>query len=150
MLGLVAGCGFVPVYGSDGPSQVLRNQVNVLGPETVEGYRMRTRIEDRLGIAPASAPYVLTVGLTIQETGVAVTPDGAITRFTLPGVGTYALTATGSDDVIVSGSVESFTGYSATGTTMATQTAREDARDRLAVILADLIVTRLIAGANGL
>ena len=147
---LLSACGFVPVYGSDGTAAGLRGGVAVEGPETVEGYRLRTRIEDRLGSAPSSAAYVLTVGLSLRETGVAVTPEGAITRFTIPGAGSYALRAAGSDEVLLSGTVESFTGYSTTGSTVATQAAREDARARLAVILADLIVTRLIAAAPGL
>lgn len=147
---LLSACGFVPAYGSDGPAAGLPGRVAVEGPETVEGYRLQARIEDRLGSTPSSADYVLTVGLSLRESGVAVTPEGAITRFTIPGVGSYALRAAGSDEILLSGTVESFTGYSTTGSTVATQAAREDARARLAVILADLIVTRLIAGTSGL
>lgn len=147
---LLSACGFVPVYGSDGTAAALAGGVVVEGPDTVEGYRLRTRIEDRLGLASSSAAYVLTVGLNLRESGVAVTPEGAITRFTISGVGDYALRATGSDEILLSGTVESFTGYSTTGSTVATQAASDDARARLAVILADLIVTRLIAATPGL
>ena len=56
--------------------------------------------------------------------------------------------ATGPDGAVVTqGNVGGFTGYSATGSTVATTAARTDAQDRLMVILADQIVTRLIAAA---
>ena len=48
---------------------------------------------------------------------------------------------------VTSGTVDSFTGYSATGSTVATRAARADAEERLTTILADQIVTRLIAAA---
>ncbi|HCQ58330.1 MAG TPA: hypothetical protein DIU10_10575, partial [Sulfitobacter sp.] len=47
--------------------------------------------------------------------------------------------------IVTSGKVESFTGYSATGTTVATRAAELDAQERLMVILADLVVSRLYA-----
>ena len=48
------------------------------------------------------------------------------------------------------GRVESFTSYSATGSTVATLAADTDAATRLRQILADQIATRLIAAAPGL
>ena len=44
-----------------------------------------------------------------------------------------------------SGTVENFTGYSATGTTVATLAAEHDAQTRLMTMLADQIVTQLYA-----
>jgi LPS-assembly lipoprotein len=41
--------------------------------------------------------------------------------------------------------VDNFTGYSATGTTVATQASKQDAEKRLMVILAEQIITRLYA-----
>ena len=46
---------------------------------------------------------------------------------------------------ITSGSVSGFTGYSTTGTTVATEAAEADAEERLAVLLADQIMARLMA-----
>ena len=43
------------------------------------------------------------------------------------------------------GKVQSFTSYATTGTTVATMTAETDAYKRLMVILADQVVTRLMA-----
>jgi LPS-assembly lipoprotein len=44
--------------------------------------------------------------------------------------------------------VNSFTGYSATGTTVSAQAARQDAEKRLMVILGDLLIDKLIATAD--
>ena len=49
---------------------------------------------------------------------------------------------------ITSGTVEAFTSYAATGSTVATQAAEDDARARLAVLLADMIVTRMLAATS--
>ncbi|MBL3565900.1 hypothetical protein JMM59_12930, partial [Rhodovulum sulfidophilum] len=53
-----------------------------------------------------------------------------------------------SGSVVQSGEVDSFTAYSATGSTVATRTAERDAYRRLMVILADEMVTRLLAGSG--
>ena len=46
---------------------------------------------------------------------------------------------------VTTGSVDSFTAFSATGTPVATQAAERDAEVRLITILADQLVTRLVA-----
>ena len=63
---------------------------------------------------------------------------------------TYALRDLTSDEVLTTGTVNSFTGYSTTGSTVATLAAQRSAHERLAVILADQIVTRLIAHSPNL
>ncbi len=139
----VSACGFAPVYAPGNAASALRGATAFEAPDTVAGFRLRARLEDRLG--RSSAPqYNLRVDLDIGEDSVAITPEGDITRVTLPGAARYALT--NSDGILrTSGQVNSFTSYSTTGTTVATGAAANDARDRLAIILADLIVTRLTA-----
>ena len=61
----------------------------------------------------------------------------------------WALTEPGAAEPLASGVVETFTAYSAFGTTVATQEAQADARDRLAIALADLIVTDIILATEG-
>jgi LPS-assembly lipoprotein len=143
LLGLVAltGCGFTPVYAPDSTASALRDSVQITAPATVEGYALLQALRDRLGNG-AAPNYALTVTLDITEVAAATTPAGNTTRYTLPGKATYNLT-TLEGTPLVSGAVDSFTSYSATGTTVATSTAQADARARLAQILADQIVTRL-------
>lgn len=141
---VLSGCGFSPAFGTDGPGTALFDRTVISVPQTVAGYRLAERLTERLGTAPDVPVYDLMVFLGIDEAGVAVTPAGAITRFTLTGRSDFTLRVVGTDDILLSGDVEAFTGYSATDSTVATQTARDDATERLTRILADLIVTRLL------
>jgi len=139
----LGGCGFTPIYGSGGTASALQGAITYQTPSTVAGFRLRSRFEDRLG-APNFPRFTLAVTLDIDIDSVALSEEGDITRFTLPGTANYALRDQ-SGTAVAQGTVNSFTSYSATGTTVATQAAAEDAEARLAVILADLIITRLLA-----
>jgi len=139
----LAGCGFTPVYGPGGSASALAGALSVTVPATAEGTALGLRIEQRLGPA-TSGRYLLNVELTLSERDIATAADQTITRFNVDGAARWTLTDRTADSVVASGTERSFTGYSATGTTVATQAARRDARDRLAVILADLILARII------
>lgn len=143
LLGLLAlaGCGFTPVYAPGSTASTLRDRVQITAPATTEGYVMLQALRDRLGDATTPA-YDLTVTISITEVAAATTPAGSTTRYTLPGTASYTLTQ--MDGIpLVNGEVDSFTSYSATGSTVATSAAQADARARLAQLLADQIVTRL-------
>jgi len=139
----LAGCGFTPVYGPDGSGRSLRGRIAYRAPNTPEGFRLRTRLEERLGRVERG-DYLLTVDLNFNEEAVVVSSSQDINRFNLPGTATWTLTEPGSDAPLATGSARTFTAYSASGTTVATQEAQDDARDRLAIALADQIVTDLI------
>ena len=145
LLGLLSlgACGFAPVHGTGSGADALQNQVSLTTPDTVIGFRTRARLEDRLGFATAPA-YRLTVTLNVTQDNVAITEEGDITRITLPGQATFTL-STLSGATVSTGTASSFTSYSTTGTTVATRAAANDARDRLAIILADQIVAQLAA-----
>lgn len=139
-LGGLAGCGFVPAYGPGSGAAELRNTTIYRAPASLEGFTLRGRLEERLGV-PDAAAYLLDVDLAIDPAPVAVNTEREITRFTLSGTADWTLTETGSGASLGSGRVGTFTGYSTTGTTVATLAAEEDARRRLAVLLADLVVS---------
>ena len=140
----LAGCGFAPVYGTNGSTRTLRGRIAYRAPNTPEGFRLRTRLEDRLGRVE-QGDYLLTVNIDIEEDVVVISTEQDINRFNLLGKAAWVLTEAGSDTPLAQGVAETFTAYSAFGTTVATQEARDDARDRLAIALADLIVTDIIA-----
>ncbi|NCO86692.1 MAG: hypothetical protein GW886_08695 [Rhodobacterales bacterium] len=144
----LAGCGFAPVYGPDSAALALRDSVAVDAPQTVDGYRLRRALEDRLGRAAPPA-FRLSLSYDVTESATAITPGGTASRSTLAGVVRYALRAEGGEAVLVQGQVDSFASYATTGTTVATRAAAEDARARLAMGLADLLVTRLTLSAPG-
>lgn len=140
----LAGCGFTPVYGTHGAGASLLGRIAYRAPNTPEGFRLRARLEDRLGRVE-QGDYLLSVQLDIDEVVVVISSAQDINRFNLPGTATWTLTEDGSDHPLASGVAETFTAYSAFGTTVATREAQDDARDRLAIALADMIVTDLIA-----
>ena len=138
----LAACGFAPAYAPGGSGDRLRGRVTLAAPETPDGFRLLAQLEDRLGPSD-SGPLVLTAEVEVDTISAAITPDGAITRYDLRGRAPWRLS--GSDGTVLGEGVASgFTGYSATGTAVATRAAEEDARDRLMVLLADEIVARLL------
>ena len=137
-------CGFQPVYGPGGTGARLQNRVLVDEPDERNGYLLTRSLEERLGRA-APAEYGLTLAISTQQDGLAIDPAGNTRRFNLLGKVDYSLRNLSNGDVVASGSVDNFTGYSATGSTVATLAAEQDAQERLMNILADQIVTRLFA-----
>ncbi len=143
-LAAVAACGFTPVYGPQGGAGALQNRVAVQAPDSRAAYLLTQRLEQRLGRATAPT-YLLDTGLTITQERMAVTTNNITTRFNLVGRLVYRLRDAGTGAVLNEGRVDSFTGYSATGSTVATRAAERDAQERLMTILADQLVTRLLA-----
>ncbi|MEX0337817.1 MAG: LPS assembly lipoprotein LptE [Arenibacterium sp.] len=140
-------CGFTPVYGPDGQARALWNQVEIEERVTEEGYLLVRNLEERLG-RTSSGDFTLATEIRVSEQGQGVTEEGNITRFSIVGRVDYEMRANESGDVVARGNVENFTGYSATGTTVETLAAQSDARERLMQIMADQIVTRLLAGVD--
>ncbi|MFN3664138.1 LPS assembly lipoprotein LptE [Yoonia sp.] len=142
LLGLLAlgGCGFAPVYGE---SNALRGRIAFETSDSVAGFRLRERLEQRLG-ATEVAQYTLRAEITDRRRSLAITTSGDNTRFNVVGNVAWVLTHAATGAVVAEGSHETFTSYSATGSTTATQAAETDATARLSVALADMIVSRLL------
>lgn len=144
VLGLAA-CGFTPVYGPGGAGTKLRGRVRARDPKTPEDFAFNTRLAERLGPEDA-ATYGLDYTLVLAATPQGVTADGDVTtRFALNGSASWGLRDLASGRVLAQGQVSAFSSYTATGTTVATVSAEADARARLAGMLADQVVTRLLA-----
>jgi LPS-assembly lipoprotein len=147
VLPLVAACGFTPVYGPNGAGNALQNNLLVDEPDTRQGYFLTRQIEDRLGRA-ANPAYGLAVKLTTSEEALGIDGDGDIARYNILGTADYVLRDLGTGAIVSSGKVNAFTGYSTTGTTVASLSAQRDATQRLMTQLADQIVTRLYASPD--
>jgi LPS-assembly lipoprotein len=141
-----AGCGFVPAYGPQGGAGRLQGATAVAAPDTPFGFRLRSQLESRLGPA-RDARYLLSVTAEVTGADAAVSATGAVGRRNLVGRATYRLTDGPDGPVIAEGLVEDFTGHAATGGILATRAAAEDAEARLAILLADAILSRLAAAA---
>ncbi len=145
----LAGCGFTPAYGPNGSARALQGAVLVQSPDSEDSYLMTRQLEDRLGRA-AAPRFGLTYSLDFVEERMAISSTNITTRFNVAGKATYALTDLATEEVLTTGTVNSFTGYSTTGSTVATLAAERDARERLAVILADQLTARLVAFSSSL
>ncbi|MBL9062503.1 MAG: hypothetical protein JNL31_08145 [Tabrizicola sp.] len=145
----LAACGFTPAYGPGGGASKLTGTVWVQDPTDKNAFDLVERLEERLG-RPEAIRYDLSYTITTEAVGVGITTDNKITRYNLKGVVDYALTERETGAQVTGGRVQSFTAYSATGSTVAGLAAEEDAAYRLMRILADQIVARLIAAAASL
>lgn len=137
---LLAGCGFAPAYGPGGSAAALRGMVAVSGGTEVFDYRLRSAIESRIG---QGTGYDLVFAARVEEIQAAVTPDGTITRYNVTGIADWTLRDADGVEV-AAGRASGFTSYLTTGSTVSTEAAQRDAQDRLAVVLADQIVARLM------
>lgn len=141
-----AGCGFAPSFGPEGAADGLRGNVLVDDPKDRDAFLVTRRIEDRLGRA-AGPRYGLALTLTIVQESMALDATNVTARLNLVGKARWVLRDLATGAVLAQDQASSFTGYSFTGTTVATLAAARDARERLAVILADQIVAQLLAVA---
>jgi LPS-assembly lipoprotein len=143
-LAAIAGCGFSPAYAPGGAGVALQNSIEATAPTDKLAFDLVERLEERLG--PAQAPrFALNYTIRTARDGVAITPDNATTRFNLTGSVDWALSDKATGTRLTGGRVDNFTSYSATGSTVAGLSAEEDAQLRLMRILADQIVSWLLA-----
>ena len=138
----LAGCGFVPVNGVSSKSQMMRNTVLVQAPTNRVEFELVRNLEVQLGQA-TSKLYDLRYKLNVDEDIIIVSAAQEINRFSLVGVLEYSL-VDNDGMVLLSRTAKSFTGYSATGTTVATQRSKRDAYDRLMMILAKQVSNFLL------
>ena len=139
----LAGCGFEPVNGVSSKSQMLRNTVLVQAPTNRVEFELVRNLEVQLGQA-TSKFYDLRYKLNVDEDIIIVSAAQEINRFSLVGVLEYSLVDSGGV-VLLSNTAKSFTGYSATGSTVATQRSKRDAYDRLMMILAKQVSNFLLS-----
>jgi len=143
-LGLTGACGYDPVYGTGGTAEGLRGQVRADDPGSELDFALVERLEERLG-RPGGARFRLSYGTaTYREQPITY---GA-TRYNVIGTVSFQLRDETSGAVVQSGTLRRFTSYSTTVSTVSTLSAQRDAERRVMVILADEIVTRLLATAN--
>lgn len=143
----LSGCGFTPAYGPGGAASGVQGTIRAGDPTDKNAFDLVERLEERLG-RPANAAFDLAYTITTTPVGVGITPDNAITRYNLTGSIDWTLTSRATSARVAGGRVENFTSYFATGSTVAGLAAEEDASLRLMRMLADQIVTRLIATAG--
>lgn len=141
-------CGFTPVHGPGGAAPALRGALEIAAPDNRDAYELVKRLDTRLA-TQSGARYLLSYDITVRKQGLGVTPEQVIRRVQLRGAAIYTITDQTTGDVVDTGSVSTFTSYSAEGSTVTSSAVEDDARRRLMSGLADQITTRILATAPG-
>ncbi|WP_299948362.1 LPS assembly lipoprotein LptE [uncultured Ruegeria sp.] len=142
----LAACGFEPVYAPGGSGAALNGTVEVSAPNTVESFLLVQNLERQLGRSVTSGnAYQLDVGVSTVTRRASITTANETNRYTIDGNATYALKSNATGQILASGNVADFVGYSAAGSTVSTLADERDAIERLMVILSDQIMNRLYA-----
>jgi LPS-assembly lipoprotein len=142
----LAACGFEPVYAPGGSGAALNGQVVVSAPNSVDSYLLVQNLEQRLGRSASSGnAYNLDVGVSTVVTAAAITQANETNRLNIQGTASYTLSSNDTGQILASGSVNNFVGYSAAGSTVSTLADERDAKERLMVILSDQILAELYA-----
>ena len=138
---LLAGCGYAPVHGTGSKTKKLYNSVFVQAPKDRVEFELVRNLEKQFR-KNSSREYDLNYKLSIEEEKVVVSASQTLERYSLFGSLKYTLTDK-EGDVLLTNTAKSFTSYSATGTSLATERAKRDAQDRLMVILAEQVLNRI-------
>lgn len=141
-----AACGFQPVYAPGGSGSALFGKVAVSAPNSVDSYLLVQNLEQQLGRSAGSATdYNLDVQVSTVTRGAAITTTNETNRYSIDGQAQYALRSNDTGQIVASGTVDDFVGYSAAGSTVSTLADERAAKERLMVILSGQIVNRLYA-----
>lgn len=143
---VLAACGFQPVYAPGGSGSALFGKVAVSAPNSTDSFLLVQNLEQELGRSAGSTNvYSLNVSVSTLTQAAAITTENETNRFSIDGRATYTLRSNESGQVLASGTVTDFVGYSAAGSTVSTLADERDAKERLMVILSGQIVNRLYA-----
>ncbi|MEO0989908.1 MAG: hypothetical protein AAFX00_03045 [Pseudomonadota bacterium] len=143
--GLLAGaCGFSPALEPGGALRLLDRSVVVAEPRNTNEFLLSGAFQSRFG-PPDTPKYRMQYQLRLSFSGAGITPDNETTRGEITGVLTYTLLDLPTGLELRTETVRTLTGYGRSGTTAASEFAREDAIERTIEILADLAISDLIA-----
>lgn len=145
----LAACGFEPVYGPGGGGTALRGAIRATEPDTDLTFAFVRQLEERIG-RPTSPRYDLDYTIDTETVSLAIDGSNNITRFNIEGRLVWRLVPVDATVPVLTGQEAGFTSFSATGSTISTLASERDATRRLAIILADRVVTRLLSEADGL
>jgi LPS-assembly lipoprotein len=138
----VGACGFRPVHAPGGSGAALQGRVRAADPVSRADYLFLAAFEDRLG-RPDPGLYDLRYAITVDRVEAGRIQGLGATRILLTGALDYTLTQGTTQRA--AGRVTAEAAFSTTATQLAAQMAEEDAESRLMRMLADALVTRLLA-----
>jgi LPS-assembly lipoprotein len=140
------GCGLRPLYagGEAGPVVQTLRGVQVAPIPGQNGWLLRTALQDRLGRNDgASVRYRLEVELSDDITGFGIRSDNAVTRERRSLRARYRLVDAARGTVVLDATAGSDAGIDVVSSEYATVAAEQTALERLAIEVADQIVSRI-------
>jgi len=139
------GCGLRPLYagGEAGPVVQTLRGVQVSPIPGQNGWLVRTALQDRLGNSGGGTRYRLEVQLSDDITGFGIRSDNAVTRERRTLRARYRLIDAERGTVVLDATAGSDAGIDVVSSEYATVAAEQTALERLAVEVADQIVSRL-------
>lgn len=143
----LAGCGLQPMYAGGGSGEVARGlaAVDIAPIAGRSGWLVRNALRDKLAQSgdDAGARYRLDVVLDDQLEGLGLLTDDTIGRERRTLRARYQLVDVSSGEIMLDATAGSDAGIDVVSSEFATIAAEEAALERLAVEVADQIVTRL-------
>ena len=139
------GCSFSPVYKSDVGPAFLRGKIVLPKPGSRDDYMLYSKLEENFGQLE-NPVFSLSVSYGVNSKGLGSL--GSITRYNLIGSANFRLEEISTSTLIISDKLKTFTSYSASSQTLATETAARAAQDRLMASIADQISTSIIMNYN--
>jgi LPS-assembly lipoprotein len=141
----LTGCGLQPMYagGSSGKVASSLSSIQVAPIPERAGWLVRSALVDRLGGETSSPSYRLDVDLDDDLTGFGIRGDSAVTRERRTLRARYRLVDLATGEVVLDATAGSDAGIDVVSSEYATVAAEQSAQERLAVVVADQMVSRL-------
>ncbi len=144
----LAACGYQPVLRQGGAARGLQGRLDFNLIDSREGFVLLEALEKRLGAGGGAARYGVTVKLMLDESDFILAVNSGLTRITIDGIAKVAVLDRTTGKEIFADKIRDVIGYSSSEATLATATSRRDARNKLILSLADMIVLRLTVDAE--
>jgi LPS-assembly lipoprotein len=149
--GLLAGCGYTPLYGqmSDGGKVKVTEAMKGMAVPQIQGglvgLDVRNGLLDFMGIdgSPINPDKRLEVTVSPSVVGLLVQPDAAVTRYNYTLTGSYRLVESQSGKVLTQGSVVGQSAYNVVLSEYATVVAERDAERRAARNVSEELASRV-------
>jgi LPS-assembly lipoprotein len=141
----LGGCGLQPMYGGGASGAVATglSSIQVAPIPERAGWLVRNALVDRLGGESSSPAYRLEVELNDDLTGFGIRGDSSVTRERRTLRARYRLVELASGQVVLDATAGSDAGIDVVSSEYATVAAEQTAQERLALVIADQMASRL-------
>ena len=140
---LLTTCGFTPLY--KGGDVATFKKISIESEKTLIGYLIEEALEKKADFG-STKNFLLILKPAIKNSYGVITKENEITRYSVTLKVDYQLINNQTKDIVFNDSVSATSDYSAavTYTGFATEIARKDTYERLASVVAEKIITKIL------